>query len=100
MRKSSLVNAKAHLSALVDLAEHKGARILILRHGKPAAAIVPVDVAEASFAQGSSAMRGPNLMTAKQANAFLDRLAQAGNASFDPLQDLYEGRGRLERVGR
>jgi prevent-host-death family protein len=35
-------DAKAHLSALVDQAEHKKKRILILRHGKPAAAIVPV----------------------------------------------------------
>ncbi len=42
MRKTSFASAKAHLSALVDEAEHKGARIVILRHGKPAAAIVPV----------------------------------------------------------
>lgn len=45
MRKTSLAEAKAHLSALVDEAEHHNKRILILRHGKPAAAIVPVDVA-------------------------------------------------------
>lgn len=45
MRKTSFASAKAHLSELVDEAEHKGARILILRHGKPAAAIVPVSVA-------------------------------------------------------
>jgi prevent-host-death family protein len=45
MRKASVADAKAHFSELVDLAEHKGQRILILRHGKPAAAIVPVDVA-------------------------------------------------------
>jgi prevent-host-death family protein len=45
MRKTSLAEAKAHLSALVDEAEHRHNRILILRHGKPAAAIVPVDVA-------------------------------------------------------
>ena len=44
MRKTSFADAKAHLSELVDAAEHKGARILILRHGKPAAAIVPPDV--------------------------------------------------------
>lgn len=41
MRKTSFAEAKAHLSELVDAAEHKGARILILRHGKPAAALVP-----------------------------------------------------------
>ena len=45
MQKRSLADAKAHLSELVDAAEHKKARILILRHGKPAAAIVPVEVA-------------------------------------------------------
>ena len=45
MQKASLAQAKAHLSALVDEAEHHHRRILILRHGKPAAAIVPVDVA-------------------------------------------------------
>jgi prevent-host-death family protein len=45
VQKTSLTEAKAHLSALVDEAEHHHKRILILRHGKPAAAIVPVDVA-------------------------------------------------------
>lgn len=45
MRKASLAHAKAHLSAIVDAAEHRGKSILILRHGKPAAAIVPVNVA-------------------------------------------------------
>ena len=45
MRKMSLAEAKAHISELVDQAEHRGKRTLILRHGKPAAAIVPVDVA-------------------------------------------------------
>jgi prevent-host-death family protein len=44
MQKTSLAEAKAHLSALVDEAEHHHKRTLILRHGKPAAAIVPVDV--------------------------------------------------------
>lgn len=52
MRRTSLVQAKAHLSELVDLAEHKHKPVLILRHGKPAAAIVPVDmVVGAQFAQ-------------------------------------------------
>ena len=45
MRRTSLAHAKAHLSEIVDAAEHHGKRIVILRHGKPAAAIVPVDVA-------------------------------------------------------
>jgi prevent-host-death family protein len=45
VQKTSLAQAKAHLSVLVDQAERHHRRILILRHGKPAAAIVPVDVA-------------------------------------------------------
>ncbi|WP_437937622.1 type II toxin-antitoxin system Phd/YefM family antitoxin [Sorangium sp. So ce341] len=45
MRKASLAEAKAHLSALVDEAEHHERRTVILRHGKPVAAIVPIDVA-------------------------------------------------------
>lgn len=45
MQAMSLAQAKAHLAELVDEAEHNHKRILILRHGKPAAAIVPVEVA-------------------------------------------------------
>jgi len=45
MRKTSLAEAKAHLSKLVDDAEHHGKRIMILRHGKPAAVLVPVHFA-------------------------------------------------------
>jgi prevent-host-death family protein len=45
MRRTSLTEAKAKLSALVDDAEHRGRKTLILRHGKPSAAIVPIDVA-------------------------------------------------------
>jgi prevent-host-death family protein len=45
MRRTSLAEAKAKLSALVDDAEHRRRRTLILRHGKPSAAIVPIDVA-------------------------------------------------------
>ncbi|HEY2515256.1 MAG TPA: type II toxin-antitoxin system Phd/YefM family antitoxin [Polyangiaceae bacterium] len=45
MRSTSLAEAKARLSDLVDQAERRGTRTLILRDGKPVAAIVPVDVA-------------------------------------------------------
>jgi prevent-host-death family protein len=45
MRKTSLADAKAHLSKLVDDAERHGKRTVILRHGKPAAALVPVHLA-------------------------------------------------------
>jgi antitoxin (DNA-binding transcriptional repressor) of toxin-antitoxin stability system len=43
MQKTSMGYAKAHFSELCQLAAIKGQRILILRHGKPAAMIVPVD---------------------------------------------------------
>jgi prevent-host-death family protein len=43
VRRASLAEAKAHLSALVDEAEHHHRRTLILRHGKPAAVLAPVD---------------------------------------------------------
>ena len=45
VKKTSLAAAKAHLSSLVDEAQHHRKRTLILRHGRPAAAIVPVEVA-------------------------------------------------------
>jgi prevent-host-death family protein len=46
MKTMSLAMAKAHISELVDQAEHHNARVILLRHGKPAAAIVPVNVAQ------------------------------------------------------
>jgi len=86
MRKTSLAKAKAHLSELVDAAQHSGQRILILRHGKPAAAIVPVSVIVSPAAP----------LTASQAEALLDRLAASTPA--ESLEDIESalGRGRLE----
>ena len=43
--KTSLAHAKAHLSALRRSGRAQNKHILILRHGKPAAAIVPVELA-------------------------------------------------------
>ena len=86
MHRTSLVKAKAHLSELVDAAEHRGQRILILRHGKPAAAIVPVKVAEESARH--------RLMTQAQAEAFLDEIA-ASAPRVDMSIDEALGRNRL-----
>ena len=44
MRNVNLREAKANLSALVDAAEH-GESFTITRHGKPAAVIIPLDLA-------------------------------------------------------
>ena len=85
MRKISLADAKAHLSELVDEAEHRGKRILILRHGKPAAAIVPVDVATPKPPK-------PKPMTAAEAKALLDELADLGDPAGEAVRDLVESR--------
>jgi prevent-host-death family protein len=87
MRQTPLVKAKAHLSELVDAAEQRGQCIIILRHGKPAAAIVPVKVAQESTK--------PRLMTRARAEAFLDEMARSGPRS-DMTIDEALGRNRLD----
>ena len=85
MRKASLAEAKAHLSELVDDAEHRGKRVMILRHGKPAAAIVPVEVAVPKRKKG-------NPMSAAAAKALLDELAQVGDPEGQAVRELLESR--------
>jgi prevent-host-death family protein len=80
VRKTSLANAKTHLSKFVDLAEHRGQRILILRHGKPAAVIGPADMHTTS---------APPLTT-REAKDLLDRLAR----SAPPSESIEEALGR------
>jgi prevent-host-death family protein len=80
VRKTSLANAKTHLSKLVDLAEHRGQRILILRHGKPAAVIAPVERPTTS---------APAL-TKRQAKAVLDRLVRGA----PPSESIEQALGR------
>ncbi len=86
MQKRSFADVKAHLSEVVDQAEHRGRKILILRHGKPAAAVVPVSVARGR--------RSRAIMTPEQAERRLDELAaeMAGDASLSAVVDLLEGR--------
>lgn len=85
MRKTPLAEAKAHLSELVDEAEHRGKRIIILRHGKPAAAIVPVELATQKRPK-------PKPMTTADAKTFLDELAQLGDPTGEAVRDLIESR--------
>jgi prevent-host-death family protein len=85
MRKTSLADAKAHLSELVDEAERRGKRILILRHGKPAAALVPIAVAIPKPPK-------PKPMTAAASKAFLDELAVIGDPEGEAVRDLLESR--------
>jgi prevent-host-death family protein len=86
MRRSSLVKAKAHLSKLVDLAEHKRQPVLILRHGKPAAALVPVDMVPGAVPPP------PPPMTDAQVRAFFDDAARCGDPQVSAVQDLLRGR--------
>jgi prevent-host-death family protein len=83
--KTSLAEAKAHLSELVDQAEHKKKRIVILRHGKPAAAIVPVEVAAPKKARARA-------MTDEQVRSFFDDAAQCGDPTFPAVDDLVRSR--------
>ncbi|HEY2518385.1 MAG TPA: type II toxin-antitoxin system Phd/YefM family antitoxin [Polyangiaceae bacterium] len=85
MRKTSLAEAKAHLSELVDEAEYRGKRIVSLRHGKPAAAIVPVDVATPKPPRAKP-------LTAADAKVLLDELALVGDAEGEAVRDLLESR--------
>jgi prevent-host-death family protein len=61
MKKTSLAHAKARLSALVSAAQHKRQRVIILRHGKPSAAIVPIDVALAASISSRARAKGLTL---------------------------------------
>lgn len=84
MVETSLVHAKTHLSELVDDAEHHGKVTVILRHGKPAAAIVPLSIAH------PKAKHPP--LTRRQAEALLRQLGEQGDPSVSAVQDLLEAR--------
>lgn len=87
MHKRSLVEAKAHLSQLVDAAEHHGARVLILRHGKPAAAIVP----PGDVLHGKASHKQPHRPSAKTVSALFAGLGK-GNAEPSAVADLLRNR--------
>lgn len=86
MRRTSLVHAKAHLSELVDQAEHKGKPVLILRHGKPAAAIVPVNMVAGVQPSGP-----PPLTTREELEAFWSGFGK-GDLSRSGVEDLTQSR--------
>lgn len=69
MRRTSLADAKARLSAIVDDAEHHRRKTVILRHGKPSAVIVPVEAAMPS--KGADRPR----LSKKEIAALFDALA-------------------------
>jgi prevent-host-death family protein len=84
----SLAEAKARISELVDLAEHRGQRVVILRHGKPAAAIVPVDVAV------PKRRRQPHMTQAEAEKSIQAYIAEfsASDPDSSAVDDLLAGR--------
>lgn len=88
MRKTSLADAKAHLSELVDQAEHHGKRIVILRHGKPVAAIVPVSVAAPERRRGKALSDDE---VRRSLDAFIQEFS-AADPSVSAVEDLLASR--------
>jgi prevent-host-death family protein len=89
VRKTSLAHAKAHLSAIVDAVEHRGKSVVILRHGKPAAVIVPVTAAIPSKRQR---VRGESLKGAQRSvRQFIEEFSSAEPAT-SAVDDLVRGR--------
>ena len=83
MRKTSLADAKARLSALVDDAQYRRRKTLILRHGKPSAAIVPVEAAIATE-------RASRRLSARDIKTLFDALSAGGRRGA--VADLLAGR--------
>jgi prevent-host-death family protein len=85
----SLAEAKAHISELVDRAEHHGQRVIILRHGKPAAAIVPVEVA------APKPRRAKRTMTTQEASRSIETFVEEFSAvepEVSAVDDLIRAR--------
>jgi prevent-host-death family protein len=85
MTRRSLADAKSHLSELVDEAEHHGKKIVILRHGKPAAAIVPI-----AFAMPPK--NASRKMSPAEARAFFNRAAKLGDPKKSAVAELLASR--------
>jgi prevent-host-death family protein len=83
MKKMSVAEAKAHFSEVVADAR-RGKKVVILRHGRPAAAVVPVSMVERA--------PKPPTMTREEALAVLESFAHLGDPGFDAAADLRAGR--------
>ena len=81
-RTASLADAKASLSHLVDGAEFKGQSVIITRHGKPAAMLVPVLEPKST----------PPRMAKREIKALFALLASQGDPAFSAVDDLISGR--------
>jgi|JI10StandDraft_1071094.scaffolds.fasta_scaffold27510_4 prevent-host-death family protein len=85
MKEASLAHAKAHLSEIVDAAEHRGQSTLIHRHGKPSAVIVPVAV-------GIPRKKPRRGMTPAQIAALWATFEGQGDSRTSAVDDLLVGR--------
>ena len=83
MKRMSIAEAKAHFSELVADAR-RGKKTVILRHGKPAAAVVPAAAVEPT--------PKPVAMTRKQALAVFESFAHLGDPNVDAVAELKAGR--------
>jgi prevent-host-death family protein len=81
MRKLSVAEAKARLSEVVAAAR-RGRRVLILRHGKPAASVVPVSALDAEARRPISEV---------EARAFFESFDD-GDPTVDAVSDLLSSR--------
>ncbi len=89
MRKTSLAKAKANFSRLIDAVEHHRQRVVILRHGRPVAAVVPVEVALAP-APSPVRARTPSA-AARRVRRFVDEFS-AAEPDVSAVDDLRAGR--------
>jgi prevent-host-death family protein len=83
----SIAKAKARISELVDQAEHRGKRTIILRHGKPAAAIVPVHLATSPATSARLSARAVR----RSVDAFVAEFSRA-EPRVSAVEDLRAGR--------
>jgi prevent-host-death family protein len=83
MKKMCVTDAKAHFSEVVAAAA-RGRKIMILRHGKPAAVIAPASAVERA--------RPPVTMTRDEALAVFESFAHLGDPRIDAVEDLRTGR--------
>lgn len=83
MRARSLAEAKAHLSSLVDDAEHRGKSTVILRHGKPSAVLVPLAATQPTTPAG---------LTRADARKLLDSFVSLGDPGPGAVDDLLASR--------
>jgi prevent-host-death family protein len=83
MKTMSVAQAKAHFSELVSDAR-RGKKTVILRHGKPAAAVVPAAEARPRPKR--------HTMTREQALALLESFAHLGDPAIDAVGELKAGR--------